>query len=585
MDEIRVPAKTLSAGTASGPAINSGNGHAVAERRDVPANEREREKTVLVSALESSVAELRQLALRVEAELGKDKAEIFESHADIAEDDELHEDFFALVDEGCSASTAVRDVSERHAAEMEELDSEYFRARAEDFRDIGSRIIGHISAIERGCDVIAGVDASALCRFPAVPSIIVSKTLSPGQTVQFYLPNVLGFAVSSGGANSHAAILARSLGIPAVVIPENVLSGVSDGTEIVLNLESDTCVINPSKETLVRAVSARDEEKKRKERLAALKNLPAVTKCGRKIALCANGGNMKDLAGIVEANPDGIGLFRTEFLFMEQTSFPDEAAQSAYYRRVIDSMGDRPVIFRLLDIGGDKPLPYAPHPHENNPFLGWRGIRYLIDNPDILLSQIRAMLLASAATGKTVRIMVPMVSCPSEMEIVKKLIERESKETGGRAIPGMMVETPAAAMTVAAYRGLSEFISVGSNDLTQYTLAADRENELLGNLYSEFHPGVLALMKKACEDAHAAGMETGICGEFASRPEGAIYLAAMGFDELSMSAGAIPAVKELLRNIDLDEVRPLLEKALAMRDAEGVRHIAREFLEGRDLLR
>jgi phosphoenolpyruvate-protein kinase (PTS system EI component) len=263
--------------------------------------------------------------------------------------------------------------------------------------------------------------------------------------------------------------------------------------------------------------------------------------------------------------------------------FPTEAAQAVHYKRVLDSMNGKPVVFRLLDIGGDKPLPYAPHPKENNPFLGWRGIRYLIDNPDILISQIRAILSASAESGRKVRIMVPMVCSPSEMRVVRDIIERERAELGGEGMVGMMVETPAAAMTVPAFKGICDFISIGSNDLTQYTLAADRENELLGNLYSEFHPGVLALMRKAANDARDCGMETGICGEFASTPEGALYLAAMGFDELSMSHGSISAIKEIIRGIRIDDAERLLDEALAMRSAAETRKLARDFIDQKGL--
>jgi phosphotransferase system enzyme I (PtsI) len=418
-----------------------------------------------------------------------------------------------------------------------------------------------------------------------VPSVIVSPTLSPGQTVQFHTPNVLGFVVCSGGQNSHAAILARSLGIPAVVIAEDKLKSIANGKTLLLNLEKDLIVIDPDGETRELAAAERARELARKKNLAELHDLPAVTACGKRIGLYANGGSMKDIQSISAANADGIGLFRTEFLFMEQTAFPDESSQTAYYRRILDTMDGKPVIVRLLDIGGDKPLPYAPHPQENNPFLGWRGIRYLLGNPETLKCQLRSLLRASSASGRQVRIMVPMVSRVEEMRAVRDLLEGERKAVGGDAALGMMVETPAAAMTVSAYAGLISFISIGSNDLTQYTLAADRENELLGDLYNEFHPGVLALMKKACEDAHACGMEAGVCGEFASRPEGALYLAAMGFDELSMSPGSIAAVKEMILGLELDGARSVLSRALSLSTAAETASLARDFLSRESIAR
>ncbi len=292
---------------------------------------------------------------------------------------------------------------------------------------------------------------------------------------------------------------------------------------------------------------------------------------------------MKDLPAAAAEKADGIGLFRTEFLFMEETSFPDEQKQAAYYRQALETLRGKPVIFRLLDIGGDKPLPYDPQPPEANPFLGVRGIRYLLARPELLASQIRALLLASAASGQTVRIMVPMVCLPSEMKAVREIAAAEERRTGGHAVIGMMVETPAVAMSVRAYSGLSEFISIGTNDLTQYSLAVDREHDRLAGIYDEFHPGVLSLMAKACADARHSGMETGVCGEFASRPEAAVLLAAMGFDELSMRASAIASVKEAIRSCTMREAGALLERALAESEAEGARTLARAFLAERGL--
>lgn len=586
MDDLRIEVRTLSPGVACGPAVFAERAPVARERKDIPETDRPAERTALESALARSIDELKGLAAQVGADLGKDKAEIFESHADILDDEEFREDMYRLIDEnGYSAAAAAREVAEKNALDMEGLEDEYFRARADDFRDIGRRVVSHVARIETGADVTALNDpfSCGQKQFPAIPSIVVAPSLSPSETVSFHIPNVLGFVVASGGTNSHAAILARSLGIPAVVATADILSRIECGARLVLNLERDTLIIKPCEQTLSLAESAKAAERRRRERLAELACLPAITLCGRRIGLYANAGNMKDLPSIAASNPDGIGLFRTEFLFMEQTVFPTEASQAVHYTRVLDSMNGKPVVFRLLDIGGDKPLPYAPHPKENNPFLGWRGIRYLIDNPDILISQVRAMLTASAASGRKVRIMVPMVCSPSEMRVVRDIVERERSELGGEAMVGMMVETPAAAMTVAAFRGVSDFISVGSNDLTQYTLAADRENELLGDLYSEFHPGVLALMRKAANDARDCGMETGICGEFASTPEGALYLAAMGFDELSMSHGSIPAVKEIIRGIRIDEAERLLDEALAMRSAAETRKLARDFIDQKGL--
>ncbi|HAH60753.1 MAG TPA: phosphoenolpyruvate--protein phosphotransferase [Treponema sp.] len=574
MAMYKIAAVTLSDGTALGSVLNYRPAAAVEERKDIPQEERAFEKKRLEKAVEASLKELEQLADEVRKTLGDDKAAIFECHHVILEDEDFQNDMYALIDgSGYTASYAVQVVAEKNAIEMEELEDSYLRERAADFRDIGQRLISCLGRTEEDSAV-----------FPPAPAVVVADTLSPGETVRFCKKNLLGFIVNKGGRNSHAAILARSIGVPAVVIPENMSSLLKDGMRVVLNMENDSVVVDPDEETCRAAEKLEKKQAERRERLALLEGKPAVTTDGRRFGLYANAGSIRDLPLVAAANPDGIGLYRTEFLFMEQDSLPNEEIQTTYYEKIINTVPGKPVIFRLLDIGGDKPLPYMPHPAEKNPFLGWRGIRFLLDNPDILRTQIRSMLLASAATGTAVRIMVPMVACPSEMEAVKKIIDEEMPRTGGKAVPGMMVETPAAAVTVSAFRGVSGFISIGSNDLTQYTIAVDRESGRLGNLYSEFHPGVLGLMKKAVTDARGAGMETGICGEFASRPEGAALLAGIGFDELSMSPAAIPSVKEIIRTCSEKDFSELVDRALVLPSAEAVRGEAHDFLEARRLL-
>jgi phosphotransferase system enzyme I (PtsI) len=573
MAMYRITAVTLSDGTASGSVVNYRPAAAVEERKDISPEERAAEKKHLEEAVEFSFRELEKLTDEVRKTLGDEKAAIFECHHAILEDEDFQNDMYALIEgSGYTASYAVQVVAEKNAIEMEELEDPYLRERAADFRDIGQRLISCLSRTEAGPEV-----------FPAAPAVVVADALSPGETIRFCKKNLIGFIVNKGGRNSHAAILARSIGVPAVVISENMSSLLKDGMHVILNMEKDSVIVDPDEETCRKAAELEKKQADRRTRLASLEGKPAVTTDGKRFGLYANAGNIRDLPLIAAANPDGIGLYRTEFLFMDQGSLPNEEIQTAYYEKIINTVPGKPVIFRLLDIGGDKPLPYLPHPAEKNPFLGWRGIRFLLDNPDILRTQIRSMLLASAATQTTVRIMVPMVACPSEMEAVKKLIDEETPQTGGNAVPGMMVETPAAAMTVSAFKGTAGFISIGSNDLTQYTIAVDRESDRLGSLYSEFHPAVLGLMKKAVTDARSAGMETGICGEFASHPEGAALLAGIGFDELSMSPSAISSVKEIIRSCSEKDFSELVDRALVLPSAEAVRTEARSFLEVRRL--
>ena len=593
MAQKTVSALILSPGAAAGPVFRDSNASAscgenvLANRKDIPEAERDAERELLFDALDRAAADLLRLAERVRSELGSvlgtDKAEIFEGHADILQDDDFRNDMARLVADGYSAQCAALAVAESNALDMEALDDEYFRERSSDFRELGRKVADCASAIRSGSSGASG-SAACLCGpVPPVPSIVVAEELSPARTVQYHVPNVLGFIVSKGGANSHAAILSRSLGIPAAVVPIGDLALFQSGAMAAINADPDTATAEPDEDAISRARSAALAASLRKERLAKLRDFPAATSCGHRIGLFANVGGMKDLPAAAAEKADGIGLFRTEFLFMEETSFPDEQKQAAFYRQALETLRGKPVIFRLLDIGGDKPLPYDPQPPEANPFLGVRGIRYLLARPELLASQIRALLLASAASGQTVRIMVPMVCLPSEMKAVREIAAAEERRTGGHAAIGMMVETPAVAMSVRAYSGLSEFISIGTNDLTQYSLAVDREHDRLAGIYDEFHPGVLSLMAKACADARHSGMETGVCGEFASRPEAAVLLAAMGFDELSMRASAIASVKEAIRSCTMREAGALLERALAESEAEGARTLARAFLAERGL--
>lgn len=574
METRYISAVTLSQGAALGPCIRFDDGDTAPEAGIVPENARGDELQLLKKAVENSVIELRETAVRIEADMGADNAEIFEGHADITEDPDFFAEMEIIVcEEGHTAEWAARTVAERNALEMEELEDEYLRERGEDFRDIGKRIASHVSVIRSGisCD-----DSM----FPPFPALIVCESLSPAQTVRFYLPHVKGFVVCSGGATSHAAILSRSLSIPAVRVSPLDLKTITNGEILLVNLLENTLVVNPDKDFQSQAEIKIIAQKDRRVALEKIRDLPAKTLCGHRIGLYANAGSMKDLPAVSLAQPDGIGLFRTEFLFMEQSSLPDLVTQTAFYTRVLEALPGKPVIFRLLDIGADKPLPYAPHPHEENPFLGWRGIRFLLGNPDILRLQLESLLLASKAAKTSVRIMVPMVSCVSQMRAVRTVLDELLLTTGGEAKLGMMVETPAAALTVASYRGVSDFISIGSNDLTQYTLAVDRENALLCDLYAEHHPAVLNLMAKACTDAKNAGMETGICGEFASRPVGTVLLSAMGFDELSVSSSAILETKALIRSLDLTCAQALLSRVLLLPDPESVIAEVSVFLAG-----
>jgi phosphoenolpyruvate-protein phosphotransferase len=315
--------------------------------------------------------------------------------------------------------------------------------------------------------------------------------------------------------------------------------------------------------------------------LLELRDEPAVTLDGRRIRLLANAGSLADVTSALDVGAEGVGLFRTEFLFLERDDYPDEETQYRIYRNVVEAMQGRPVTFRLLDVGGDKPLPYHDHPAEANPFLGWRGIRFQLDETATLKAQLAAVIRASEFG--TVSILVPMVSQVSEVRAVKALLEKTDRAgTGGYRL-GIMVETPAAALTLEKFAGLIDFISIGSNDLAQYVLAAERDNPRVASLYDDLHPAVLAAVALAAKTARENGLGVCVCGELAGRPEAAPILVGAGVEELSMAARSIPEVKGTVRAFGVEEAEALLGEALKADDSVRVRTLCREFLESKDL--
>lgn len=536
-----------------------------------------KEKAFLLEALDKTISKLEKIVQKAEKDLGADKAAIFEGHIDILSDPDLRLEFESHIDEGRSAYCAVTTVMEKNAKEFEALEDVYFQERAFDMRDLAKNLK------QTMCQIDSGFEQEDGHVIPLEPSIIFADELSPSQTLQYNLTNVLGFVVSNGGTNSHAAILARSLGIPAVVLDATKKEELKTVEILAINTDENCIIIEPSLDVKEQIEKKIVFELHKKNKLKKLLFEPSISQCGKKIGLYANIGNIKDLGNLPESNPDGIGLFRTEFLFMEESTFPSEEKQTQYYIQAIRSNDGKPIIFRLLDIGGDKPLAFDPIPFEKNPFLGIRGARYLLRRQDILRTQVRAILAASSTTKQIVHIMVPMISQVSELKAIKQIVYEEEIYTKGKAKLGMMVEVPAVAMNIPAYKGIAEFISIGSNDLTQYALAVDREHTELVSLYNEFHPGVLSLISKACQDAQKNDIETGICGELASKPEAAPLLLAMGFDELSMRSSAILQIKEIVRSCVYKDAQTLLFDVLNQADAQGAFSLAVDFLREREI--
>lgn len=544
----------VSPGVALGPAFVITEMESGAAPEISPADE----LAALNTAMDASVAELEEINARLRAEGRPDEAGIMDAQALMLRDPGLLDRTQQGIAAGQTAVEAVQMAAEQYQAAFEALDDPYLAGRAADVRDVAGRLCRRL---------LGRSEMPALPR----PSIIVAHELTPSQTVALDRSLVLGFATDVGNQTSHTAILARALNIPAVVGLRNVTELVHDGEEMALDGETGIVLIRPGarqREAYAEGVVAREE---RNTRLAALRGEPAVTRDGHRVILAANIGSPDEIPAALEAGAEGVGLFRTEFLFAGRDHMPSEDEQAAAYQSVLAAMAPHTVVIRTLDVGGDKPLPYLPQPRESNPFLGERGIRYTLAHPEILRRQLRALLRASSA-GR-LSIMFPMITTLGEIERTRAILAEEQRVVGGEATVGIMVEVPATALVTASLAAHVAFFSVGTNDLTQYALAVDRTDERIASLYSPLHPGVLRLLAVIVEGARRHGRQTAICGELAGDPLAVPLLVGFGFDELSMSPSRIPPVKERIRSLELTTCRDLARQAVECATESQVRRL------------
>ena len=513
-------------------------------------------------------AHLEGLYNRVLEKQGEHEAAIFESHRELLADEELDNDIQALIrDERKTATAAVKEYLDQVAATMRNLEDEYLRERAAEFEDLQNNLLLALN----------GLPFASLANAPP-DSIIFAEDLTPSETAQLDIEKVRGFVLEHGGLTSHVAILARNLGMPAVMGMRNIMNEVTSGITALLDGDTGHLVLDPDEQTRNIYTNKKAQQDAQKAEYAKLHGKPATTLDHKTFALYSNIGSPNDLHLIDENGSDGIGLFRSEFLFMESKQAPSEDQQYAIYRKVAEHMKGKTVILRLLDIGGDKPLSYLNFPKEENPFLGWRGVRLYKDNPEVFLSQIRAAIRAAAYGDLWV--MIPMVISLDELRWVKQQIaeqsvklEAEGRNHNPHLKVGIMIETPASALIAEQLATEAAFFSIGTNDLTQYTLAVDRGNTKISDLYDGLHPAVLRLMKMTCDAAHKAGIDVGICGEMGGQIEATPLLVGMGFNEISISGKMLPAVKYAISKLQYDECRTLLNNAIAAEDAEAVRKL------------
>ena len=521
----------------------------------------------------AAVEQLNSIKDRAYASLGEEKAAIFEGHLMILEDEELEEEILDyLRSNKVNAAVAANVIIDQQAAMLSEIDDEYLKERAGDIRDIGNRLIKNILGMHI-------VDLGEINE----EAILVAYDLTPSETAQLNLDKVLGFVTDIGGRTSHTSIMARSLELPAIVGTNNVTELVNTGDFLILDALNNVVYVNPSQEDIQRLKALQAKLADEKAELAKLKDLPALTLDGHRVDVVANIGTIRDIEGAERNGAEGVGLYRTEFLFMDRDQLPTEEEQFIAYKDVVEAMNGNLVILRTMDIGGDKELPYLDLPKEMNPFLGWRAIRIALDRREILNAQLRAVLRASAY-GR-LAVMFPMIISVEEIRELKSVIEElkvelrnEGKDFDENIQIGVMVETPSAAVNAKFLAKEVDFFSIGTNDLTQYTLAVDRGNELISHLYNPMSPSVLNLIKQVIDASHAEGKWTGMCGELAGDENATILLLGMGLDEFSMSAISVPRIKKLIRNVNYQDAKHLAEKALQQPTAAEIERLVADFL-------
>jgi phosphotransferase system enzyme I (PtsI) len=562
-------------GIAASPGIVVGKAHLLKEypivinEQKIAVEQVEAELAKLNEAIDKSKRQLEVIRDKAEKEMGADKAEIFNAHLMMLEDevflDEIREKIKA---ESIPAEYALTLVVAAYTEMFQNIDDEYLKERAADIKDIGDRLVRNILNIPM--QNLADLSEEV---------VIIARDLTPSDTAQMNKDYVQAFATEMGGRTSHTAIMARSLEIPAVVGTVGLLDAAKPGDTVIVDGNKGVVYLNPDEETLQQYAKMREEYLLYVQELKELKDLPAETKDkARRVELAANIGTPKDCAGALANGAEGIGLYRTEFLYMDRSALPSEDEQFEAYKAVAEEMAGKPVIIRTLDIGGDKKLSYLDMPEEMNPFLGWRAIRLCLDRQEILRTQLRAIMRASAY-GK-LRIMYPMISNATEIRKANAILAQVKAELDQEGIPydhelqvGIMIEIPAAAVIADLLIKEVDFFSIGTNDLIQYTIAVDRMNEHISYLYEPLHPAVLRLVKNVIDASHRAGKWTGMCGEMAGDVRAAPILLGLGLDEFSMSAVSIPRVKKVIRSLTHAEAQELARKALAAENAEEIRQL------------
>ncbi|SHF86471.1 phosphotransferase system, enzyme I, PtsP [Microbulbifer donghaiensis] len=564
-------------GIAASPGVAIGRVHIVAPQANlatVPYScciDVDAELELFHQALASARTEIRDAGERLKGELNREERALFDAYISMLDDNSLAVEVCDRIRQQVSAPRAWAEVMLEHVRRFEAMSDSYFRDRAADVRDLGARVLMHLRQQQQSR------------RDYSENTILIGEELTAAVLAEVPREKLIGAVSVKGSANSHVAIIARAMGLPAVMGVQDLPYETIDGAEIVVDGYRGELHVHPGPELKRRYDSIVAEERELARNLDHLAGLPAETADGHRVRLWVNTGLMADVVRSLERGAEGVGLYRTEVPFLLRDRFPSEEEQREIYREQLQAFAPRPVTMRTLDIGGDKALAYFPI-EETNPFLGWRGIRVTLDHPEIFLAQVRAMMKASVGLDN-LRIMLPMISGLGELEAARKLVERAYRELVEEgydiAMPplGIMIEVPSAVYQVRELAEHADFISVGSNDLTQYLLAVDRNNSRVASIYHALHPAVLHALQEIVRVGHAANTKVGICGELAGDPGGALLLLAMGYDVLSMNATNLPRVKATLRAVRKADTEKLLQQVLGQQYPEEIEQTVRAYLK------
>lgn len=576
MQEIVFQGIGVSAGIAMGPVFLLPEPEEYQPpERPIRKEDLDEEFSRFVKALADAKEQIRELRDRLSRQVGGDHAAILDVQLMIVSDEQIIEDIRnALFAKKKNVEAIFYQTLSHYLHILYGAGNQYLAERHADIKDVMTRVLDNLRGNKRA-------DVCAI----SIPSVVVARDIPPSETARMERGKVLGFATDAGGQSSHTAIMAKALGIPAVVGLHRITTAVGDGDLVLLDGQQGTVTVHPAVETLERSRLELRRRQAYADKLAALRSLPAVTRDGRRVTLSANIELPAEVPAVAESGAEGVGLYRTEFIYMNRSDLPSEEEQFEAYRAVLEGVSPHPTIIRTMDLGGDKFISHLDIPFELNPFLGWRAIRFCLERRDIFEVQLRAILRAGA--HGPLKLMYPLISCVSEVIQANAVVEEVKRQLREEGLPhaedfeiGAMIEVPSAAMTVDIIAKEVDFFSLGTNDLIQYTMAAERVNDKIAHLYQPCHPAVLRFLKHVVEEGHRNNIWVGICGEMAGDPAMAFLLLGMGIDEVSVSPAIVPRIKNLIRNASYAEAAEIVDEVMQHTSPQAIEARAREVVKG-----